>query len=400
MGLLDRFLGAPKPVKFARLFIAALRKAGDNRVLEFDESQFQINIEDNGEKGIINLQNFFLEYSNAPKTDREDRLRVMVRAVLSHKKELPEEYDDASYDLRPKIWTRVTFDKLALQQKVEGGRPPDIPLMEVGSHLYATVVYDLPESVRSISSDSFEEWGVSFYEALEVAQQNLLEDNFAFASIGDRLYTSLSGDSYDSSRILLIDLIRKLEVDGDHIAMIPNRDTLLITGSDDDEGLEMMVNLAEKALENPRPMIAHAMRLDGNTWVDWKPQPTHPVYNRLRRLELNWHGVEYADQKELLEQLVEQERQDRFIASFSAVEKDDDATSYCVWSEGVLTWLPQTNVVVFFREGEDVVASAAWEDVLQIVGHRMRELDFYPPRYEVLEFPSDEELLALGNEGL
>lgn len=128
------------------------------------------------------------------------------------------------------------------------------------------LVYDLPESMRSISQEDLDDWDITFYEAMETARQNLAQLDFAFASIGESLYASMTGDNYDASKLLLLDLIRKLEVKGDHIAMVPNRDTLLITGSEDLDGLKMMADLGEKALEDLRPMYAIPMRLEGDEW--------------------------------------------------------------------------------------------------------------------------------------
>src|SRR5436853_346163 len=59
----------------------------------------------------------------------------------------------------------------------------------------------------------------------------------SFASLqnegGEGVYISATGDNYDASRLMMLDLVRKMPVRGDYIAMVPNRDTLVITGSDD-----------------------------------------------------------------------------------------------------------------------------------------------------------------------
>jgi hypothetical protein len=48
----------------------------------------------------------------------------------------------------------------------------------------------------------------------------------------------------------------------------------------------------------------------------------------------------------------------------------------------------------------EVVASVAWEKVEQVLGHRMTETDYYPPRWLVDDFPSEDEFEELGNDGL
>jgi hypothetical protein len=275
-----------------------------------------------------------------------------------------------------------------------------MPQYEVGSHLLASICYDLPRSVRSISPEELKAWGASYYESLEIARQNLTEAGFSYAKVGDGLYISATGDSYDASRILLTEFIRSLEVKGEHIAMVPNRDMLLVTGADDDEGLEAMVTLAEQAAENPRPLCSTPLVLDGDQWNDWMPSRGHQLFDRFRLLELKFLYQEYGQQKELLDKLYQQQGIDRFVATFAAASDkagDNDVFSYCVWSEGIETLLPQTERVMFYRPdaAEELAASAPWSRVQKVVGHLMSEVDLYPRRFLVTGFPNADQLAQL-----
>ena len=83
--------------------------------------------------------------------------------------------------------------------------------------------------MRSIIQEDLDKWGVSLYEALEAARRNLEQmGNIAFASLqndaGDGVYFSAVGDNYDASRLVMLDLIRKFQVRGDYVAMVPNRE--------------------------------------------------------------------------------------------------------------------------------------------------------------------------------
>jgi hypothetical protein len=196
----------------------------------------------------------------------------------------------------------------------------------------------------------------------------------------------------------LLDLIRQLEVKGEHIAMVPHRDSLLITGSDDIEGLGMMAQFAEDAFEHPRFISCTALRLDGDEWVSWLPPIDHPHFSKFRLLEIKSLYQDYEVQKELLDALHEKEGTDIFVAKYNPAEdKSGTVYTYSVWSDGVDTLLPKTNRVIFFREGEDVLATGDWEGVEQVAGHLMEPTDMYPPRYRVREFPTDEQLAKIGN---
>ena len=138
--------------------------------------------------------------------------------------------------------------------QVEGREKPNRPYSIFGEHFAVGLVYDLPESMAHVTQAHLDKWGVTLYEALEVARQNLAEKQFAFVgpSEGDGLWCAMQKDSYDAARILLLDTIRGFRVRGDVVAMIPNREALLVTGSEDLDALKGMLQLATEAIQQPR----------------------------------------------------------------------------------------------------------------------------------------------------
>jgi len=185
--------------------------------------------------------------------------------------------------------------------------------------------------------------------------------------------------------------------------MVPNRDTLVVTGSEDAAGLEVMCKIAQDSFEKPRPISTVALRLAGDDWESWLPDPSSPVYAKFHELRLRTVGMEYNDQKELLDQIHESTSQDLFVASFSAVQQKDTGrmTSYSVWSQGVPTLLPETDDIVLLRangqaDKVELVAAGGWSRVHDIAGDLMEPLGMYPERYRVLDFPTSDQLAAIG----
>jgi hypothetical protein len=300
----------------------------------------------------------------------------------------------------PSIRSRATFELIWLDQTVKGQKVgPELSFQCVGDHLMAIVVYDLPEATRTISEDETHRWGISFYEAMEIATHNLAEVKFSVANYGGHLYAVTTGDSYDASRLLLRDMLRRFHVQGEHIVMAPHRDALLVTGSDDEDGLGMMAALAEEAFEHPRYLSCTPLRLAGDDWVSWSPPHNHPHLPKFRLLEVKSLFTNYERQKELLDALHQKDGTDVYVGKYGAV-KDDRGTvfSYGLWPDGTETLLPKTNKVFFIQEGEDVVAGGEWDRVHAVVGHLMEETDMYPIRFRVRGFPSDEQLAKIGNE--
>ncbi|MCA9009534.1 MAG: hypothetical protein KDB01_07300, partial [Planctomycetaceae bacterium] len=177
--------------EFAERLAAELQRVGSTGSWEYDAEQFSLRCDD--PEAVINLGNFFAEHEKLPSEDQENHLRRIVVSILSSHQELPDELEHARHDLRLKLWCRATIDKMDLKAQVEGKPGIEMPLVPVGEHLYASVVFDFPTSVRSIQSKDLETWGITPYEAIEIAKQNLIEDEAVLVSSGDSFSASVTG---------------------------------------------------------------------------------------------------------------------------------------------------------------------------------------------------------------
>ena len=399
MGILDRFF-EPTPDRFAAKLQKAVKQAGDTRRAVYDKENFQIQFFDEAgkESGHANLSNLFREYCETPRATRNKFMRQIVVTLLRPlTMEIPDEFEDARPDVLPVVRTRTRIDLVQLQSQVAGRDTATFPEQLIGDHYSLSLVYDLPESTVSLSQDNLDTWGISFYEALEVSLENLAAREFAFGQLGDSLYIAATGDTYDASRLMLLEFIRSLEVAGETVAMIPNRNQLLITGSEDETGLQIMAELADKALDEARPMYGLALRLTDDEWVSWMPSEDHPLYEQFRRLEVKSLYGDYADQKELLDALHERNGTDLFVATYSAVEKESgEVVSYAVWGEGIDTLLPKTHKLVLMGEDQQIRTVAGWDRIQEVLGYLFEGTELFPQRYRVMGFPTNEELARLG----
>lgn len=399
MGLLNRLLRKdqlPSKDQFARMVTESIRRAGEKGKFVYDREQFRLLKP--CEDGIrLFLGNAYQEYCTARREVRDDLLKRLARSWFVADKEPPDDFEDVKPDLLPVVRSRAYYENARLLMQIEGRNDADWPQQVVAEDAAINLVYDLPEAMRTIAASDLDRWGVTFYEALEVARDNLnrLPHGFIGPQEGEGVYLSACGDSYDASRLLCLDMIRQMKVKGDYIAMVPNRDTLIVTGSDDVDGVAGMLALAKDAVQKPRMISGLVFRLDGDEWVQWLPGDAHPSYRELRMFWVQSHGQDYNGQKDLLDQLHVKTGEDIFVASYSEMEKDDVLSSYCVWAKGTLSLLPRTDLVAFVRSEKDAKV-APWNRAVEVVGDLMQPLDIYPPRYRVEEFPTDEQLKAMG----
>lgn len=397
MGLFDKFFGPPSKKQFAKALIGGLRRTGDTGEIIYDAENFRLLRTDR--EHVTNLSNIYQEHCSLPRTERRSHLLRLVQSLLIDHDSIPDDFSEARSHLRPKIWLRSMFANMELEAKLKGSKGLDFPLYPIGEHLYSSLVYDMPTSMASISNETLETWGVTYYEAMECARQNLEESTMAWAQIGDNFHSAVSGDNYDSSRVLLLDRIRTFDVIGDPIAMVAQRDAMYVTGSEDEAGLGIMLALTEKTLaEESRPLSPVPMQLVDGEWVDWMPNRDHPLYAKFALLETNFLGGLYSEQKELLDAVNEQTMEDdAFVASFSGLQNEaGEVRSYCVWGAGVHALLPKTQYIMLPTEA-GLAASGEWNLVRKHVGDLMQPVEgLYPTRYRVREFPSQQQLTDIG----
>jgi hypothetical protein len=251
MGYLDGIFARIGMARFAARLMRTIREAGETDELRFEPAENRIIQVRAGEPvGVINLANLYGNYRRTPRARRPDLLDLFVRTAMTRRRVPPADIDAASPDLRPRIWARWGLEQQRLRKRLDdpGGADLDAPHERIGEHLQALLAYDWPDSVQSITAENLAGWGVTFCEAMEVAGQNLAEATQGYAQIGENLYAFASGDSYDVSRLTLIDRIQDFALAGKPVAMVPNPEVLYLTGSEDEVGLAMIAELASQDL--------------------------------------------------------------------------------------------------------------------------------------------------------
>lgn len=396
--------GEPTQDWFAGELIRMIRAAGDAREYRYDRGEGRIVRMDEDSPGAgINLSNMFQRYLAMSKKDRPEHLRICLRTILASRRELPDDFEAARHDLRPRLWSRFSFEMMRLDRRLGSGLDmTEVPSRPIGDHLVLTLAYDWPESVQSINQGNLDTWGVTFDEAMEAATSNLGEATEGYGKFGDlAFYAFASGDSYDATRIVLTDLVSSIEVPGRPVAMVPNRDTLFVVGEDDEDALALLAKLAVDGLAEPYAISAFPLVLDDGEWAGWSPPEGHPARPQFNELRSQATGQHYAEQKEKLDAIHQKEGIDLFTASFAGGQTNDGRlVTYCTWGDGVDALLPETGTIVLMNEAEGMAALGDWARVREVVGHRMEPTEHYPPRWRVRSFPDGAELAAIGKGNL
>ncbi|MDQ3440436.1 MAG: hypothetical protein M3478_08825, partial [Planctomycetota bacterium] len=245
MSLADWLLPRSSPDGFARRMIATLRRRGHAGEITYDPETFRLTFDG----GNLNLANAYNDYRAAPRGQRAQVFEAYA-SLASETKEDVGTLDEARPHLLPKVRERFYHEALALNLQLGGPSPDSIPTRVVADELTVELVYDRPHSVSTISEKQLSEWGIAFDEALTVARDNLWRiSNEDFERVLPGLHVSRWHDTHDASRLFLHGLVWQLPVNGQHVAMVPNRNVLMVAGSDDPAALVAMAELALTVLE-------------------------------------------------------------------------------------------------------------------------------------------------------
>jgi hypothetical protein len=200
--------------------------------------------------------------------------------------------------LVPKVRPRFEYEAFALRT----GRAPAFRLL-AGAFAQSLVV-DLPDQEVDLDAEDLAAWNADFDVLLQRARRNLLArgGDECFQRLGPGRYRSAWRDNLDGSRVLLPGVLRQLELEGDPVVLLPDRDTLLVVGSGDPEGLTWALRGALECLDElPRALNGCPLRLRGFSWEPLRVRPGHPALALLRRAERRRLRDEYAHQKNLLD---------------------------------------------------------------------------------------------------
>jgi hypothetical protein len=403
MAFTNRAHDNPERRRFARAMREALRRAGETRPIRRDAAAFALLIGDRGDhRATLNLGNAYDEYRAAPRHRRPALLARYARSTQIGRP--PASLEEVRPALLPLVRERYAFSGPNYRPGGDGwpvgGPPPDL----VGEHLAVGLAWDCPEVIMNVPEELLAKWGVSAQEASAIARHNLRHRSGGrFLSPAPGVFISPWRDCHDASRLVLTDLIRDHEVRGDYVAMAPNRDTLLVTGSEDRPGLEVMLRLAQVAWAQPRRLSGIPVRLCEGGWVPFSPDASHPGLQGFKSLRLESLGGIYRAQKGRLDRAHEREDRGIFVSDYLiAQERSGAVHSIGCWTEGVPTLLPRVDIVAFVmkaRPGQRRLGAAArWERVQEVVGDLMTPTQLYPERFRVEQFPTSGQLRALGLE--
>jgi uncharacterized protein YtpQ (UPF0354 family) len=263
--------------EFTREFVA--RASAELKDRKFDIlGPLQVhtqNVDGSGEM-TINLDNAYTRYTSDPAT-----LDRVIANHISSTREAPPEADAASDSSIMAVVKPIDY-LLAVKKQLTGGGPGnDLVFERLNEDLVVVFVFDTENSMRLVMKKDLEQRKMSTATLHALAVKNLAAF-FAtrvrierLKNTGDaRLYGVGLDENYEASALLLEKYWTRetFDVRGDIVVFVPARDSVLVTGSQDKEGLRLAARVAEKAYQEMAYSISPLgyVRRDGK-WKRFKP---------------------------------------------------------------------------------------------------------------------------------
>lgn len=200
--------------------------------------------------------------------------------------------------------------------------------------------------------------------------------------------------------MLLLDSVVRTLPFAPHAVLMPcNRGVLLAADGRSIQSIGAMLQEAERCLQEAWPMSSVMCKRGENGWVEVDPPQEHA---RLAHgLAIRHLAENYSAQKEALDAWHASRSDDVYVAEFTVIRVDEQWQSYCVWTQGVHSYLPIADWVALLPEGESSQhIRVPWPQVVAICGDRLVATTDNPPRFQVDSFPDDTEWLALKEHAL
>ena len=384
---------------FARLVITEARKARIAESLEYDPKRFVLK---RGDQRTY-LGNLFKDYCQADDAHKKRILGNTLALLRQKKEDIP--FEEAKSKVVAAVREQALFSFATLWWQLEGGKTePKIASEPISAWFARCLVLDFPEYVSMVSAESLRTWGSSFYQLYEIGLARLRDCTTPKFEEQPGFYVGGWHDDYDNSRILIPEIFSVLHLDGDPVVCLPNRNLLLVTGSENHAGIKAMLKQAEEIVRTkPRPMNPAPLIVKEGEVADFSVAKNSPIFNDVERAKKVSELFYYQQQTETLVKVYEQKGKDLFVANYTLNRLETGGyESICVWSKTVPTLLPKTDFITFFDptrpEPQRKLGRAKWDEVMRIAGDLFLDTQMFPDRFYVSKFPTDEQLATVVQE--
>lgn len=339
------------------------------------------------------LKNMYEENKHLSKAQMRNFIGMLLRE--NEPRDTALDWETIKSNIYPRVRTRseLSIRSLYIRSLNRHDELPSVELAPLGADLFIELVLDSDVNITTVAQAQLDTWGITAEKARARALENFhAVSAAAFEEVAPGVYQSTWGDNYDASRLVFPDLMRAYPINGDPVLAIPTRDVLLFTGSADEAGLSALIQLVKGYFSAQRYISFRPYVYTAGRYDFFYPPAAHSLHPAFAQLHLSAIKGDYDEQKDLLEEVLVQDNQDVFVATYSVLQAEGTGEfySWAAWSENVPTYLPVTDLVALVVERGDDMESlgfVTWDDLIKHCESLLQPTEHYPKRVLVETFP-------------
>ena len=306
-------------------------------------------------------------------------------------------YEAIKSKLHPRIRPASFFEvyEMSAWELADDSSSCDLFFAEYDSDLAIGAVLLDKNGSKAISMADIDDWNIDPNIIIEKSLDDFLDllPNETFEEARQGLWISTLKNMNDSTLLYAKDLIKSLDIKGLPVAFIPNRDVLLITGSEDQENLSFLIEETSSFIQEHGAISGQPYILKGDSWHKFSLNNTHSCSFILKQLI-------YQNKKAFYSQFSEYAQPENITIQDFEFQVDDSTKtifSYTIWKNNGISWFPKTDYIVIAPGDSDNKIKIEdfknrlfpWDIVMEFFKEQAHKLDSYNEYWEINADPTN-----------
>lgn len=385
----------------AERMIAEMRSQGVKGNIAYDRDNQRL-ISESTES--VSVQGLAILLRGAPASERG---RLTTRYLLAHLRgrQAPERWEEARGRVLPRVGTELEHSCWSLRSRLEGIVVPARPTAQVSEHLRMLFVWELEDSVATVTAADVERWGVSLDDLQDAAADNLLARTprpvqWLASPESQGVYRSKWRDGFDATRVVALQSAESIPAMGPLVAIATSDSDVFLADSTNEAALFQLGLACQRQMAKSGQMLwLWPLLLDGEERRHWLPDPSSSAFPPLSTCAAGHATTVHKAHGDLLQRVLELDASPMRVGAVGYMQSPlGESATVAVWKDGAPAAIAKADYVRLER-GEELLVMAPWSRIMEVLGHTLEEMPGYPTRYRAMDFPEDWQIAQVDAKG-